>query len=159
MDVVLAILGAVLILAGVVGAIVPALPGPPLAWVGLLLLHLTAYAHFSAFFLIISGICMVAITILDFLIPMYGTKKFGGTKAGVWGSTIGLLAGMFFFPPFGLIIGPFVGAFAAEVLFAGADIQKGLRSATGSFIGFLAGTALKLLYAGFMAFYFVKALL
>jgi len=158
-DVVLAIMGVLLILAGFVGAVMPALPGPPLAWLGLLMLHLTAYAQFSTRFLVFSGICMLVITVLDFVIPIYGTKKFGGTKAGMWGSTIGLLMGLFLFPPLGLIVGPFVGAFVAEVLFAGADIQKALRSATGSFIGFLAGTALKLFFAAFMAFYFVKALL
>lgn len=158
MDVALAILAGLLILVGIVGAIMPALPGPPLSWLGILLIHFTSYENYSVIFLSITGLVMLLITILDYYIPIYGTKKFGGTKAGVWGSTLGLLAGLFFFPPFGVIVGPFIGAFVAEVLFAGADIKQGLKSATGSFIGFLAGTALKLLFGGIMAYFYVAAL-
>lgn len=158
MDVFLAILGSILILSGLVGSVAPILPGPPLSWLGVLLLHFTDYADFSNAFLIISAFFMILITVLDYLIPMWGTKKFGGSRAGVIGSTLGLLVGIFVFPPFGIIVGPFAGAFIGELLMNREDTQKALKSATGSFIGFLLGTGLKLVFGGIMAFYFVAAL-
>ena len=96
-----------------------------------------------------------AVTALDYVVPIYGTKKFGGTKRGVWGSTIGLLVGLFFFPPFGIIIGPFVGAFLGEMSTGKTTNKAALRSAFGSFVGFLAGTLLKLIASAWMAWLFV----
>ncbi len=101
---------------------------------------------------------MLVISVLDFYIPIWGTKTFGGTRAGVIGSTIGLLFGFFLFPPFGVIFGPFAGALVGELLNNKADFKTALKSATGSLVGFLLGTGLKLLFAGVMTFYFVVAL-
>ena len=157
MDVFLIIVSAILLLAGFVGALLPVLPGPPLSWLGILLLHFTSYAEFSTTFLLVTAIVMVVITILDLYIPVWGTKKFGGTKAGVIGSTLGLLAGLFIFPPFGAIIGPFVGAFLGEFVMNSKDISKALKSATGSFIGFLLGTGMKLAFCGAMTFFWINA--
>ncbi len=160
MDVLLAVIGGILLFAGFVGSIVPALPGPPLSWLGILLLHFTSYTSFSATFLIVSAIIMIIITALDFYIPIWGTKKFGGTRAGIIGSTIGLLVGLIF-SPFGLvsiIIGPFLGAFIGELTVNSRETNKALKSATGSFIGFLLGTGMKLAFGGVMCFYYVKAL-
>lgn len=86
-------------LAGIIGCVVPVLPGPPLSYAGLLLLHFTRFGHFSISFLLIFAGIAILVTVLDYIVPILGTKKYGGSKAGVWGSTIGLLAGMFFFPP------------------------------------------------------------
>lgn len=158
MDVFLAVVAALFLLGGLAGAILPALPGPPLAWLGILTLHFTSYAQFSNTFLIVSAVLMVAITILDIYIPIWGTKRFGGTKAGVWGSAIGLILGLIFFPPFGAIIGPFAGAFIGEILFAGADFNTARRSAVGSFLGFLAGTFIKIIYASVLVYYYVAAM-
>ena len=159
MDVFLAILAALLLFLGIIGSIVPALPGPPLSWLGILIIHFTSYADYSTSFLIVTAIIMVIITTLDFYIPIWGTKKFGGTRAGVIGSTIGLLIGLIF-SPFGLIsiiIGPFLGAFIGEFMMNQKEVKTALKSATGSFIGFLIGTGMKLIYAGFMTYYFVAA--
>lgn len=158
MDVFLVILGIIMLLAGLAGSILPGLPGPPLAWAALLLLHFTPYAEYSWFFLIASGLIMIGITILDLYIPVWGTKKFGGTRAGVVGSTVGLILGMFVFPPFGVIIGSFVGALFGELLADKNDFPKALKSATGSFIGFLGGTLFKLGFCAIMAFYFFRDL-
>lgn len=144
MDIILVLLASVFLLAGLVGSILPVLPGPPLGWVGLLLLSFTDYASFSTSFLVVSGIVAAIITALDYLIPIWGTKKLGGTKAGIRGSTIGLIIGLFF-GPFGIILGPAVGAFIGEMTVKN-DSEKALRSALGSFIGFLLGSGLKLMY-------------
>ena len=156
MDIFLALVCVFLILLGMVGSVLPALPGPPLAWLGLLVLYFTAYGYFSIGFLGIMAAIMVAITILDFVIPAWGTKKFGGTKAGAVGSVVGLMVGLFFGFP-GIVLGPFLGALAGELLANPTGLKQALRSATGSFLGFVVGTTLKLAYCGVCAFYFIKA--
>ena len=154
MDLLWVIVGGILMLVGIAGCIVPIVPGPPISFVALLLLQLTEKAPFDEKFLWTWGLITAAVTVLDYIIPIYGTKKFGGTKRGVWGSTIGLFAGLFLFPPFGIIIGPFVGAFLGEMSTGQSDNKKALRSAFGSFIGFVAGTLLKFVVCFAMAYYF-----
>ena len=170
MDIVLIILGALCLLAGLVGCVAPVLPGVPLSYLGLLLLHWTDRAQFTWQFLTIWAVIVVVIQVLDYLIPAWGTKKFGGTKYGVWGSTIGLFAG-FFLGPLGIIIGPFVGAVLGELIYfkrhpqaAPAQDKKtrfrrALRAGFGSFIGLLAGTLIKVICCGVMIAYFVKELI
>ena len=153
MDFVLIALGILFILGGIAGAILPILPEPPLSYVGLLFLHFTSKYQFSTEFLIIWGIITVVVYLLDYIIPAWGTIKFGGSKRGVWGSILGLLAGIFFFPPLGIIIGPFVGAVLGE-LSGGKESKAALRSGFGSFLGFLMGTILKLIVSGMMGWYF-----
>ncbi|WP_372651424.1 DUF456 domain-containing protein [Draconibacterium sp.] len=158
MDILLIVLGALFIISGVLGCVLPIIPGPPLSYIGLLLLHFTERYQFSSKFLIIWAIITVVVYALDYLIPAWGTKKFGGSKRGVWGSIIGLVIGMFFFPPFGIIIGPFIGAVVGE-LTVGKDSGAALKSGFGSFMGFLAGTLLKLIASGMMTWYFVKEMI
>jgi uncharacterized protein YqgC (DUF456 family) len=157
MDIFLIITGSILLLAGIAGCIVPFLPGPPLAYGSLILLQLSKYSPFSEKFLIIWACVTTAVLLVDYYIPIWGTKKFGGTKSGVWGATIGLIIGMFIFPPLGLIVGPFVGAFAGEII-NNQDSNKALRSAIGSFIGFVAGTLMKLGISIVMGYYFITAI-
>ena len=158
MDYVLITLGVIFILSGILGAVLPVIPGPPLSYVGLLLLHFTERFQFSAKFLIIWAIITAAIYALDIIIPAWGTKKFGGSKRGVWGSIIGIFIGLFLFPPFGIIVGAFLGAVVGE-LTAGKDSGDALKSGFGSFIGFLTGTLLKLITSGIMTWYFFKELI
>lgn len=158
MDIFLIVLGSVFIISGILGCVLPIIPGPPLSYIGLLLLHFTRGYQFSSKFLIIWAIITVVVYALDYLIPAWGTKKFGGSRRGVWGSIIGLVIGLFFFPPFGIIIGPFIGAVVGE-LTAGQESKAALKSGFGSFIGFLLGTLLKLITSGMMTWYFVKELL
>ena len=153
MDVVLIIIGIILLLIGLVGCIIPGIPGPPIAYIGLLIQVFKTENPFTTKFLIIWALIMVAVSALDYIVPVIGTKKFGGSKRGVWGSVIGLFAGIFFFPPIGLIIGPFLGAFIAE-LTGGKETESALKAGFGSFIGFLTGVALKLVVTGLMAYYF-----
>jgi len=135
----------------------PVLPGPPLSYVGLLVLHFTDKVQFSTNFLIYWAIIVVLIQVLDAFIPIWGTKKFGGSKQGMWGSTIGILVGMFF-GPVGIVFGPFIGAFIGE-LSANKNNAEALKAAFGAFIGFVVGTVSKLIIAGFMIYYYVEALI
>ena len=151
-------LGVVLAITGIAGCILPFLPGPPLSYIALLTILAIDPHEFSSRFLGIWLAITIAVTLLDYYVPIWGTKKFGGSSKGIWGATIGLIAGLFFFPPFGLIAGPFIGAFIGELI-AGKDTPAALRSGFGSFIGFLAGTIMKLTVSIIMAFYFFRAII
>jgi uncharacterized protein YqgC (DUF456 family) len=155
MDYVLIVLGILFIVGGLLGCVLPIIPGPPLSYVGLLLLHFTERYQFSTRFLIIWAVITAVVYALDYLIPAWGTKKFGGSKRGIWGSIIGLFVGLIFFPPFGLIIGAFLGAVIGE-LSSGKESGAALKSGFGSFMGFLLGTVLKLITSGIMTWYFFK---
>lgn len=180
MDIFLIILGAICLLLGIIGCVAPVLPGVPLSYVGLLLLHFTDRVQFSWQFLTIWAVIVVVIQLLDYFIPAWGTKKFGGSKYGVWGSTIGLVVGLFM-GPWGIIIGPFLGAVVGELIYfnrhpqttlneteqslnnveqkKNSNLNRALRAGLGSFIGLLTGTILKLICCGMMVFYFVKELI
>ncbi len=158
MDYVLIGFGILFMLLGIAGGILPVLPGPPLSYLGLLFLHFTDKYHFSSKFLIIWAIVTVVVYALDYVVPIWGTKKFGGSKRGVWGSVIGLIIGLFFFPPFGIIIGPFAGAVFAE-LSGGKDRTAAIKAGFGSFVGFLLGTMMKLIASGMMTWYFFVELI
>jgi Uncharacterized protein conserved in bacteria len=156
MDILLLIIGVFCILIGIIGCIVPALPGPPLSYIGLLLLQFTKYADYSLTLLIVLAVLVVIITIVDNVVPIYMTKKFGGSKWGVWGATVGLLVGLFGGIP-GTIIGPFIGALTFELI-AGTKTQHAIKSASGSFIGFILGIGGKLVISGIITYYFFSAL-
>jgi hypothetical protein len=157
MDTFLIIAAIILLIVGIAGCILPFLPGPPLTYGSLILLQLTSKKPFTEEFLVIWAIVTLLVVLADYYIPIWGTKKFGGTKAGVWGATIGLIIGLFFFPPFGIIVGPFFGALIGELIKNSQDTAKAFRSALGSFVGFIAGTVMKLGVSLIMGFYFIKA--
>jgi len=137
-----------LMMVGILGSFLPVLPGPPISWVGLLLLYLTKAVPDNWWVLGITLVVALIILGLDYIIPVMGTKKFGGTRAGMIGTTIGLLVALFF-PVLGLlgiIIWPFIGALVGELLNK-ADKTTATRAAFGSFLGFLTGTFLKFMVA------------
>lgn len=155
MDIFLLILGFILAIIGVIGSLLPVLPGPITSWAGLLLLHLTSIVPMNYTFLGITLFISIIIIVIDTVIPVLGTKKFGGTNYGITGSMIGLVLGILFFPPLGMIIGPFVGAFIGEIIKDTSNPKKALKAAYGSFIGFLTSTLLKFVAALiFTGFYF-----
>lgn len=143
-------------LSGIIGCFLPVLPGPPLAYGALLLLHLTSLYDFTPRFLVIFAVLTVIVTLLDYIIPVIGAKQFNASKYGIWGSVIGLVFGIFILPPFGMIFGPVAGALAGELI-AGKKSEDALKAAFGAFVGFLAGTGLKLILCLVMTYYFLKA--
>lgn len=148
MDVFLAILGFLCMCLGIIGAFLPVLPGPLTSWVGLLLLHFTKAIPMNWTFLGITLAIAVAIWILDYFIPAMGTKKFGGTKYGVYGTTIGLFVGLFLIPiPFGFLLGAFLGAYIGELCYDNKDKNRALKASYGAILGFLASTTIKFLVA------------
>ncbi|NLE63227.1 MAG: DUF456 domain-containing protein [Bacteroidales bacterium] len=157
MDIFLIVIGIVLLIVGLIGSVAPVLPGPPIAYVSLLLLQFTSKQPFSLLFLILLAAVVIIVTILDYIIPTIRTKKFGGSSYGAWGCIIGTLAGLFMFPPIGIIIMPFVGAFIGEMIYDN-NFQKALRAAFGSFLGFLSGTLMKLVVCVVMIVAFVWGL-
>ena len=151
MSYVLIIVAFILVVFGLVGAIVPGIAGPPFSFLGLLAISFAKGVDFSLWFLVVMGIIGVVVFVLDYLVPMWGTKIFGGTKAGARGSLIGLIVGILITTFFSagcicLLLGPFFGAYIGEKI-AGTRERQAWRSALGSFLGFLAGTFIKMVYA------------
>jgi len=152
MDNLIIIIAGFLIVAGLIGCLIPKLPGVVLSFLGLIVLHFSTIAEFSSHFFIRYGILVIAVQGLDYLIPNWGIRKFGGSKKGVWGSLTGMLIGLFF-GPWGIIVGAIVGAFIGE-LFAGKQSYIAINQAISSFVFFILGTVFQLIVAGlFLQFY------
>ncbi|MGE0090502.1 MAG: DUF456 domain-containing protein [Bacteroidales bacterium] len=156
MDYFLLVLSILLIITGLLGCVLPVLPGPPFSFLGLLLLHFTKFADFTVTLLIATAVLAIIVTVLDYIVPIWGTKKFGGSKAGQWGATIGMIIGMLFLGPLGLILGPLVGAIIGELI-KGTESRQALSASFGAFIGFLLGVGLKLAASLYMTYHYVKA--
>lgn len=146
MEILLLIIGFLLVIVGILGSFLPALPGPPLSWLGLLCLYFIPGIEWNYWLLGITLFITLLAVVLDYVIPAQGTKRFGGSKYGIWGTNIGLIVGIFI-PPFGFIIGPFIGAFIGEMIYNSSDSSRALKAATGSFLGFLASTFFKFIVA------------
>ncbi|MCK4661253.1 MAG: DUF456 domain-containing protein [Bacteroidales bacterium] len=157
MDWILLVLSIVLIIIGLIGCVLPVIPGPPISYIGLLILHYTDFADFTFEFLVFFAALTVLVTILDYVVPIWGTKKLGGSRYGIWGATIGLVLGIFFFPPIGIILGPFFGALFGELI-RDNNLNKAFVAALGSLVGFLLGIGMKLIVSGIITYYFVVEL-
>ncbi len=156
MDIFLVILAALFMFIGIIGSFLPVLPGPLTSWLGLLILHFTDVIPMNWTFLIITLVIALAIWLLDYIIPALGTKKFGGSKAGMIGTTLGLIVGLIFLGPFGIIIGPFLGAYIGERMY-NSDSKTATKAAFGSFLGFLTSTFIKFIVAViYLGLYIVK---
>ncbi|MFV8360429.1 DUF456 domain-containing protein [Flavobacterium sp. LS1P3] len=143
MDVLLLVLGFVCVILGIFGSFLPVLPGPSISWVGLALLYLTNAVPANYWILGIALSVTVIISVLDYVIPAKGTKRFGGSSYGIWGTNIGLIIGILAPITFGFIIGPFVGALIGELIYDFKDHNRALKAAAGSFVGFLASSFMK----------------
>ena len=155
MDLFYEIAGVFFIILGIIGSFLPVLPGPLTGWVGLLLLHQSERIENDSTFIISTFIIALVVFLLDYFIPAIGTKKFGGSKKGVMGSTIGLIIGMILLGPIGIILGAFIGAFSGELL-NNTSKRQALKAAFGSLIGFLTGVFLKFTVSTVFFFYFLK---
>ena len=149
MDILLIVFAFLLLVAGIAGCILPMLPGVPLAYAGMLLLHLTDKIHFTTYQLIIWLIVVIVLQVVDYITPLLGSKYSGGTSFGNRGCMAGTLLGLFFMP-WGVIVGPFIGAVVGEML-GGQDLSHAIRAGIGTLLGFLVGTLLKVI----VCFYFL----
>lgn len=146
-ETILIIITLICLVVGFIGSVLPVLPGTVLSWIGLVTFKFTSYADYSWLVVIIAAVIVILFQFLNYFLPSYGAKKFGGSKYGIWGATIGLLIGVLF-SPFGLIsifIMPFIGAFAGEFLIYRNDGKKSLKAAFGVFIGFMISTGIGML--------------
>lgn len=143
MDNILIIIAFICLIIGVLGSFLPVLPGPSISWVGLLFLYATDTIPMNYWILVPTFLIMVVISILDYTIPAKGTKRFGGSKYGIWGTNIGLIVGIFAPIPMGFVIGPFVGALLGELYFNSQDGSRALKAATGSLLGLLVSSFMK----------------
>ena len=149
MDILLIVFAFLLLVAGIAGCVLPLLPGPPLAYAGMLLLHLTDKVHFTTPQLIIWLVVVIVLQVVDYITPLLGSKYSGGTSFGNRGCMAGTLLGLFFMP-WGVIVGPFIGAVVGEML-GGQDLSHAIRAGIGALLGFLFGTLLKVI----VCFYFL----
>ncbi|MGD8881535.1 MAG: DUF456 domain-containing protein [Desulfobacterales bacterium] len=159
MDVAIVVIGLILALAGIIGCILPIIPGPIFSFLALILLSWTKnWQVFSLTFLIVMGSLTALLMVLDYIAPALGAKKYGASKSGLWGSVIGMVIGIFFIPPWGMIVGAFVGALIGEIL-AGKSGKKALRAGWGILIGNVLVIGLKLAFTTVALFYYIKEML
>ncbi len=154
MDIILLIIGLLLCLIGIVGSFLPIIPGPVTSWLGILLLNLTSVVEFNLNFVLITLTVAISVGILDYLIPVLGVKKLGGTRSGQIGTTLGLIIALIILGPIGIIIGPFGGALLGEMS-TKKSLQDSIKPAFGAFVGVVAGSVIKFLISlSFLFFYF-----
>lgn len=145
-----------LLFLGFIGCFLPVIPGPPLAWGGLLVAFICPLCNISVLLLAVTAVIAVAVTILDNVAPAWLTKKAGGSRPAIIGSTIGLIAGIFINPVF-IIIGPFIGALVGELVFADKSTEQAFKSALAAFGGFILGTGAKIIVVAIFVWFFVQS--
>ncbi|OGQ11517.1 MAG: hypothetical protein A2026_02160 [Deltaproteobacteria bacterium RBG_19FT_COMBO_46_12] len=153
------VIGSLLILLGLAGSVLPVLPGPTLSFIGLFLVALIR--HFSPpltpTLIIFMLIITIAVTVIDYFIPLIGAKRYGTSKWGIYGSIVGMILGAFF-SPLGMLLGALIGAVSVEWMVSRKEKQA-LKAGWGIFIGSIFGSILKLVVSGVMAYYFMIAVL
>ena len=160
MELIIGIIVIFLLIIGIIGSFVPAIPGPPISYGALLLSHFYVYPVSNEDFLWLMAVVVISVTIFDFWVQVYGVKKFGGSKKAINGSIIGLIIGLIFLPGIGIILGPFIGAFIGAKM-EDPDVNKALKIALGALAGFMVGTLLKLsvsLYIVYEIFHSIPSL-
>ncbi len=156
-DWILFVAGAVLIISGIIGCFLPGLPGPPLAYLGVIAFHFSILEPFSVTTLIIYGILIAGITLLDYFVPSLGAKFSGGTKYGSRGAMLGII-GTLFIPGVGIFLGPFLGAVLGELI-GGMKFKEALKSGLGAFLGLLGGSIIKFLFCIYMTIHMIISML
>jgi uncharacterized protein YqgC (DUF456 family) len=154
----LIILGCFFIVVGLIGCVIPGIVGPPFSFLALILLSIAKkWEPFTAPFLVVMAVITVVATSLDYVFPAIGARKFGASKAGLWGAIAGMILGILFFPPLGMIAGAFMGAVMGELL-SGKQSPEAVKAGWGVFVGLMLAMLLKLIASGIMTFYFIRAL-
>ncbi len=159
LEIIVAVVGSLILIAGVLGCIVPVLPGPPVAYLPLLLVSwVGGWEVYALWVLIVMAVAAVGAAALDSVLPILTSRRSGASKAGIWGSVVGMLVGTIFFPPFGTVIGAFIGALAGELLVR-REGRNPMKAAWGVFTGTLLATVIKLSVSGAAAVLFVRGLI
>jgi uncharacterized protein YqgC (DUF456 family) len=143
MDIFLLTIGFLFVMLGLIGSFLPVLPGPLTSWLGLLILYFTSIVPMNYTFIGITLAIAIFIWVLDYIIPAIGTKRFGGSKYGVYGTTIGLLIGLFSPIPLGILLGAFLGAFIGEMLHDKTNTKRAFRASIGSLLGLITSATIK----------------
>lgn len=150
----LIVIGAFLVIFGILGSLLPTLPGPTLSFVGLLLLFFAKGSEvITVSTLVLFGIATVLLIGLDYIAPIIGAKYFGATKYGIIGAIIGLIVGIAVFFPLGILIGPFIGALIGEMT-GGKKVAVAAQAGIGTIFGSVAMTALQTVFSIVVAIYF-----
>lgn len=150
------VLAVILFAAGLIGTVLPVLPGPILVYLGMLLYgFMTDFATLDAYFFTLQALAMVAIFAVDYVASAVGTRMFGGSKRAAIGAIVGTVLGLIFLGPIGIILGPFAGAILVEVM-RGAHARDAIRAGIGTVVGTLGGTLVKLAAEVVMIVYFFK---
>ena len=159
MDIILIIAAVILTIVGIIGSVVPVLPGPPLNFLALLIVNfIHAEPVFSNKLLIVLGLITLIVVALDMILPLVGAKAYGASKFGLWGAAIGMLLGVFFLPPLGLIVGAMLGAIVGELMI-GQSQTRALKAGLATVVGNLVASIFKFTASIVMAVYFFSALL
>jgi len=154
MEFILILSGIICIIIGIIGCIFPAIPGPPISYAALILLQFAKEEPvFSKSFLVRFAILTIIVSLGDYFLPLLGAKKYGTSKYGIWGAILGMMAGIIFFPPLGMILGIFIGAIVGELI-AGKENSMALKAGLATFIGSISAVFIKLSFSVVMAFYF-----
>lgn len=156
MDLFLSILAVICGAAGIVGAVLPVVPGPALSYFGLLCAYWTDTTALTSGKMWFWGVVTAVVSVLDYILPAYFSKMFGGSRAGVIGATVGVFAGMILLGPIGIVIGPFVGAVAGELLRDRQNTDRAFKAGLGSLVSFLVGSGMKIAVSAFMMYYIWK---
>lgn len=143
MDVVLSILAVVLGIVGIIGSIIPVIPGVIVSYAGLLCAFFTKDSHIGTATVLILLVISIAVLVVDYILPGYLTKLFGGSKAAIFGATVGMIVGLFYSPPIGLVVGTFLGALVGELIHDHTNLGKAFKSALGAMLSFIVGTGIK----------------
>ena len=154
-EVIVIIVGFLVAIVGLVGCVIPAIPGPPLNFLSLVILEIGIRDAFSAEFYITWGIITVVVTVLDYVLPVWGAKFYKSSKYGIWGAVMGMILGIVFFPPFGMIIGLFLGAVIGELI-AGKEHWEAVKVGTVTFVASILMILVKLAVSGIMTYYFIE---
>lgn len=154
LDILLITIGIIFVIAGIIGCVLPIIPGPTLSFIAILILQSTNLVAMENNLLWSLFGVTVVITIVDYIFPIWFVKKAGGSKKALMGSVVGLIIGMFAFPPIGIILGPFIGAFVGELMSTN-DTFKAIKGGSAAFIGFVFGTLMKIIFSGYIAWLFI----
>ncbi len=166
LDIFLISLAVVLAIVGIIGCFVPVIPGPPISFLGVLAAFFVSYCDFSLSILLILGAIMIVVTVLDFLVPSWATKKFGGSKWGSRGCAIGMLVSLLGLQWWAIFIAPFFGAFIGEILYLkkqnltySGNAKKVWKASFGAFLGMICGIIIKLMFSCFAIFFIIKEII